>query len=749
MVNADLSPHSLVIVLANGRVSDFLKAHPIPQDGRYVLLDKDEWREGMPFGPEADLSKHFVVLGWGDYALDAVNGIGLPKFAAPRAVIWNGNFIFAPRSTMPTLYVTDERASWFRRWLHQWAAKRAGAFAQYQHVSQRQHAPLAIYDWAKQNVPSAVLPDARRRARVGVLTRRMIAGGAALALLTQPVVASVTHLQAQKTDQVAAASAKLAEKADAVSEFNFDDGITLDAQTIKGDGLVPQRNARIKTQLGQNDTGKEKASQQVTEGHPTNRDVPPSIAITRPQTPKGGQVIRTDQIRGDGNQRIQATGSKRLTDANGLEFFINTHITFNTSSSASGAASEASFVGPVQATTLNGGFVASTLNDAFDGYNAVCVDIGDTRGAVQCNDTSTYNKNAAPTMDAACGNRQVLYPVKNMGGVEVSRKVFVPSNDSFIRWATILKNPTAAPITLRLSPSNNLGSDSNTKIFSSSSGDTTVTTADLWYGSFQDYSGVTSSDVRMGHIMQGAGASVPVANINAVNGDDNPFWSYLITLQPGETKIILNYATGQATKALVNSKAADIMTQIASGAGSNALACLSSAELSQVANFVATPLQTPPQTSSSPDFAAQQVSTAQIQLTAPAIATSVKVVPTGASVANNKTYEIVLLAQNTSPAAAPAVLASLNVPEGLSVGSIKWEKEGQFYPDGSLPRTCSFDGRTAYCGIGTLWSGMKATITLKVTAPPGAYRLGVNVEDLSPLYEVPTENQKTITLNLD
>src|SRR5262249_30400510 len=68
-----------------------------------------------------------------------------------------------------------------------------------------------------------------------------------------------------------------------------------------------------------------------------------------------------------------ATGSQALIDASGLKWLINTNITFSTSSSASGAMSEASYTHAVAATTANGGVVMSSLNDAYDGYNTVCI----------------------------------------------------------------------------------------------------------------------------------------------------------------------------------------------------------------------------------------------------------------------------------------------------------------------------------------------------------------------------------------
>jgi hypothetical protein len=128
---------------------------------------------------------------------------------------------------------------------------------------------------------------------------------------------------------------------------------------------------------------------------------------------------------------------------------------------------------------------------------------------------------------------------------------------------------------------NNLGSDSNTTIVSSSDGDATAETSDTWVSTFQNYSGTTSSDPRLGHVLQGAGASTPLSFINFANGDDNPFWGYTMTLQPGETRIIMNFATGQPSKAEANAKAAEI-----AGLPANALQCLSTTELGQVSNFV-------------------------------------------------------------------------------------------------------------------------------------------------------------------
>ncbi len=300
----------------------------------------------------------------------------------------------------------------------------------------------------------------------------------------------------------------------------------------------------------------------------------------------------------------KATGSIALNDASGLKYFINTNITFSTSSSASGAMSEASYTAAVNATTLNGGTTSSTLNDAFDGYNSICIGNNAATGPCQSGgnggraaaaarvptkgkvptlpDYIMYNQNGPATTE--CNGRQVVLPVQTIdlltSTIQVSRKVFVPANDSFGRWLNIVKNTGAAPVTFNLITSNNLGSDSNTKIVTSSNGNATAETTDTWINSFQNYSGTTSSDVRLGHVLQGPSVPNPVTFIHFVDGDDNPFWDYTITLQPGETRIIANFVAGQPSNAAAAAKAAELV-----GLPDNATQCLTTAERAVITNF--------------------------------------------------------------------------------------------------------------------------------------------------------------------
>ena len=135
-------------------------------------------------------------------------------------------------------------------------------------------------------------------------------------------------------------------------------------------------------------------------------------------------------------------------------------------------------------------------------------------------------------------------------------------------------------LTVTMVTGNNLGSDNNTKIVTSSNGNNTAETTDTWITSFQNYSGTTSSDVRLGHVLQGPSVPNPVSFVHFVDGDDNPYWGYTITLQPSETRIIANFVAGQPSNAAAAAKAAQLV-----GLPDNAVQCLTTAERAVVTNF--------------------------------------------------------------------------------------------------------------------------------------------------------------------
>jgi uncharacterized repeat protein (TIGR01451 family) len=414
---------------------------------------------------------------------------------------------------------------------------------------------------------------------------------------------------------------------------------------------------------------------------------------------------------------IFATGSIGLVDAGGLKYFINTNITFSTSSSASGAASEASYTHAIAASTSAGGTVMTTLNDMFDGYNSLCVSLTNSTGPCQTGNPNfvIYNKNGPASVDSTvpplpeCINRQYVLPAKTIGGLSVQRKVYVPTNDRYIRWMNSFTNTTGSPITFTMVTSNNLGSDANTIVVTTSSGDATVTTADLWATSFQNFSGSISTDPRIAHVFQGSGAPTPVSNINFVNGDDNPYWTYSITLNPGQTKIIVNYAAGFGTKADAATQAANL-----AGFGPNAQQCMSGTELSEVANFL----------TGSADLAITKTA----NLSAPPVAFG------GAPVSYT------LAVTNNGPTAASSVSVSDPLPAGsgfVSATGAGW--------------TCGFSAGVVTCTMPSLSVGPAAPITLTITAPQvkqSAFISNTATVSSATSDPVPGNNSSTATIHV-
>jgi hypothetical protein len=230
--------------------------------------------------------------------------------------------------------------------------------------------------------------------------------------------------------------------------------------------------------------------------------------------------------------------------------------------------------------------VSSTLSDAYDGYNTLCLSLNNTVATCETGNANfvIYNQNGPATTECpgSSADRQVVFPTMTSGSLEISRKVYVPEGDSFARWLNSVKNTGAAPATVTFVIANNLGSDSNTRIVTSSNGNNVAEPSDTWVTTFQNYSGTTSSDPRLGHVLQGQGAPVPLAGVFFADGDDNPFWGYTMTLAPGETGSIVNFGVAQPSKAAAAAK-----SDALAGFPFPARQCLSSVELASVKNFAA------------------------------------------------------------------------------------------------------------------------------------------------------------------
>ncbi|NUM54771.1 MAG: hypothetical protein HUU46_14090 [Candidatus Hydrogenedentes bacterium] len=278
---------------------------------------------------------------------------------------------------------------------------------------------------------------------------------------------------------------------------------------------------------------------------------------------------------------LAGIGSVSLIDASGLEFLINTDVTFATSSNASGAALDAAFTGAVAATTSGGGTTSTALTDAFNGYSNLFVD------------GTGYNLNGA--VEFVCDGREIEFAPQTIGSLRVQRKVFVPDDDSFCRWLNIIKN-NGGDTTASLLILNNLGSESDTVIAATSQAPLVATTADDWVVSYEDYTAGKSPDPRLSHVFQGPNRRQGISSITFANGNGQPFWEYEIDINAGATVIVMNLVSGQPSIAEAIAKAEELAL-----VPETAVACLSDTERSQVVNFdVTEPTCTMTSSSSNP-----------------------------------------------------------------------------------------------------------------------------------------------------
>jgi hypothetical protein len=101
--------------------------------------------------------------------------------------------------------------------------------------------------------------------------------------------------------------------------------------------------------------------------------------------------------------------------------------------------------------------------------------------------------------------------------------------------------------------------------------------------SFQNFSGSTSSDPRIGHVLAGDGAANGVSAITFADGDDNPFWSYTVTVPANSTRRIANFATLSGLKSVAATNSA----AISSGSMSDLWTGLTLQEKLEIVNFAA------------------------------------------------------------------------------------------------------------------------------------------------------------------
>ncbi|MCA9170490.1 MAG: pre-peptidase C-terminal domain-containing protein, partial [Planctomycetales bacterium] len=172
------------------------------------------------------------------------------------------------------------------------------------------------------------------------------------------------------------------------------------------------------------------------------------------------------------------------------------------------------------------------------------------------------------------GREVVLDPVTTASGATLSRKIYVPTNGNFARYLETVTNTTTSQLTFTFSIASNFGSDGETIVVTTSSGDNQLAAGDIWIVTDDQNSG---GDPALAHVLSGPDSnSIPTVSISG----DQLTATYQLTLAPGETQVVMHFASQNFERANVTATANALQDL-----PPDALAGLSSDEINQIVNF--------------------------------------------------------------------------------------------------------------------------------------------------------------------
>ncbi len=173
------------------------------------------------------------------------------------------------------------------------------------------------------------------------------------------------------------------------------------------------------------------------------------------------------------------------------------------------------------------------------------------------------------------GGREVVIGPAGLGGLAVTRKVFVPSAGRFARYLEILRNPTSAPVTATVEVRSNLGSSTLTRIVvaPSATGNTFGVT---------DQPGSCCSPA-LAHVFGGPGGGLAAAATQFENGNGVVFYRWNVTVPAGQSAIVMHFAVQREAADAAGARAQ--AEALASLTDPDAVVGMSAEERSHVLNF--------------------------------------------------------------------------------------------------------------------------------------------------------------------
>ena len=176
-------------------------------------------------------------------------------------------------------------------------------------------------------------------------------------------------------------------------------------------------------------------------------------------------------------------------------------------------------------------------NDAFD-------DVG--LGSVLGSDYSNPDTDACTTEN---GGREIVFPVDDsLTDLTMRPKVFVSRRKSFGRVLFTARNTGPTETSVIYSFANDLGSDDNTKVFRTSSGDNVVTESDRWAITCEDpdgdgctnVAGEAGRDPEILHVFQSRRRTGQLDGVDLESGDGDYDTDYAgVLIGPDEAKSVM------------------------------------------------------------------------------------------------------------------------------------------------------------------------------------------------------------------
>ncbi|MBN1421752.1 MAG: hypothetical protein JXP34_23465, partial [Planctomycetes bacterium] len=155
---------------------------------------------------------------------------------------------------------------------------------------------------------------------------------------------------------------------------------------------------------------------------------------------------------------------------------------------------------------------------------------------------------------AARDGREVVLGPSAIGGIEVTRRIFVSSTLPFARYVEILRNGGATEIAVWIRVTTDLGSDAATVVAATSDGDLALGPEDRW--AITDDAMDAAGDPAIVHLIAADGAATRPATAEIVRGVAR--FAFALTIPAGQTVALLHALSQQPSREAASLFAASI-----------------------------------------------------------------------------------------------------------------------------------------------------------------------------------------------